>query len=62
MDHQQGGDHQSDLFSERGNQRSLSPTAMHFRAPNDVTIDLIQTKEYSNVNKIADRDHLTDEN
>jgi hypothetical protein len=26
------------------------------------TVELIQTKEYSNVNKISDRDHLMDDN
>jgi len=26
------------------------------------TVDLIRTKEYSNISKITDRDHLTDEN
>src|SRR5271155_1948141 len=56
------GDQQSVTLSERGNRRSLSPTASQFRARNDATVDLIRTKEYSNVNKIADRDHLTDEN
>ena len=58
MDQQQEADQRSDLFSQMGNRGSPSP----FHALNDATVDLIRTKEYSNVSKIADRDHLTDEN
>jgi gag-polypeptide of LTR copia-type len=61
-EHQHETDQQSDLFSERGNQCSTPPTASQFRARKDATVELIRTKEYSNVNKIADCDHLTDDN
>lgn len=56
---QQQGD---DIFSERGNRCSPLLTASLFHARNDITVDLIRTKEYSNVNKIANCNHLTDEN
>jgi gag-polypeptide of LTR copia-type len=62
QEHQQEADQQSDLFSERGNWCSSSLTASQCRMHNDATMELIQTKEYSNIYKIADRDHLMDEN
>ena len=38
---QQEEDEQSDLFTKRGNRRSLLPTASQFRAGNDTTVKLI---------------------
>jgi hypothetical protein len=61
-EHQHEADQQSDLFSERGNWHSSSLTASQFCVRNDATVELIRTKEYSNVNKIADCNHLVDEN
>ena len=50
-------------------QRSLSPMPSQFETPKwsrriytSASVDLIWTKEYSNVNKISDWDHLTDDN
>jgi hypothetical protein len=63
---------EEDLFHENDDQGTLTPkrSSKVYQSKNSRTmdtvpppsIDLIRTKEYSNVNRITDRDHLTDEN
>src|SRR6202789_134191 len=63
---------EEDLFHENDDQGTLTPkrSSKVYQSKNSRTMDtvpppsinLIRTKEYSNINRIADRDHLTDEN
>jgi hypothetical protein len=51
------------IYCSKQSQHIVPDTGDESSGDNNLpAIQLIRTKEYSNVNKIADRDHLTDEN